>query len=216
MSADPPLVVVLAAGASRRLGQPKALCRIGGTTALEGLVERALAPSTGLRDLVVVTGRHHAEIAEVVARANASRSEPLHVRVLENADWARGRTGSFARAVRARPDRDLLLAPIDVPRVASATFAALQRAWRDAGRAPRGWLACAHVGASRGRRFGHPIVIGRELARDALALDPDAPLRELRDQAAPLAGVDVDDPTILEDLDTPDDLARLRELEAER
>jgi molybdenum cofactor cytidylyltransferase len=216
VSADPPLVVVLAAGASRRLGQPKALCRIGATTALEGLFARALAPSTGLRELVVVTGRHHVEIAAVVARADADRGEPLAVRVLENADWERGRTGSFAAAVRAHPGRDLLLAPIDVPRVASATFAALHRVWQDHGRPSRGWLASALVDANRGRCFGHPIVIGRELALRALALDPDAPLRDVRDRAHPLAGVDVDDPTILEDLDTPDDLARLRELEAER
>lgn len=305
MTQAPPLVVVLAAGASRRLGEPKALCNIGGTTAIGGLIRRALAQRTGLRDLVVVTGRHHLPIREALiaetliaeaptaelpvggtqiratsvadaldtggsetggsetgapdtsapsaevpstripltevgdsktadreseldATAAPRRHGPnaprvatpetgmrptLDVQVLRNEDWARGRTGSFACAVRAHPDRDLLLAPIDVPRVSSRTFAALCVAWDIAGRPAHGWLASAQIGADRVRRFGHPIVVGRDLAARALALDPDASLRDLRECASPLSYVDVDDPAILEDLDTPADLARLRALE---
>jgi CTP:molybdopterin cytidylyltransferase MocA len=44
----------------------------------------------------------------------------------------------------------------------------------------------------------------------ALGLGPDAPLRQLRQAADPLATVLVMDDAILDDLDTPGDLARLR------
>jgi CTP:molybdopterin cytidylyltransferase MocA len=63
-------------------------------------------------------------------------------------------------------------------------------------------------------RFGHPIVIGRGLARDLAEqiadLRPDTPLRALRERAAPIFSVDVDDRSVLDDLDGPDDLRNLR------
>jgi CTP:molybdopterin cytidylyltransferase MocA len=96
-----------------------------------------------------------------------------------------------------------------VPRVPAAVFSALAEAWRAAGAPARGWLApCVETEA--GVRFGHPVVLGRALAAELKDFPPAASLRELRNRASPWLRVLVSSGTILEDLDTPDDLARLR------
>ena len=152
-------VVVLAAGASRRLGEPKALARIGDRTALQHLALAARTLTGGPRTLVV-TGAHHEEIA---AHVEASA---LDVDVAHNPDWAQGRTGSVAVGAAARPGMDLVVAPIDAPLVPGEVFEALEREWKARGAPLAGWLAPATDGGSR---YGHPVVLGRELARSAAA-----------------------------------------------
>lgn len=195
-----PRVVLLCAGASSRLGEPKALALIGGRRVLERLAEaaRSVDPAP-----LVVTGKHHAEIEPVALE--------LGLTCLRNTAWSEGRTGGLQLAAREAPGRDLLVSPADVPLVAPRTVRALAERWAAAGAPPEGWLAPAHAIPGERRRFGHPILIGRGLVAAPLeALGAGASLRQLREQAAPLLALDVDDPAILDDLDTPADLARLR------
>lgn len=189
-----PALILLAAGASRRLGEPKALARIGGRTVLE----RLLAAGAGLDAAppILVTGAHHAELAAAA---------PPGLELLHNPRWSAGRTGGLALAMALRPGRDLCIAPADTPLVAAATFAALAAAWEAAGAPANGWLSPRHAG-----RHGHPVLIGAGLAAGLPSLPPDEPLRTLRDRAAPLFDLEVPDPAVLDDLDTPTDLERLR------
>jgi molybdenum cofactor cytidylyltransferase len=193
-----PALVILAAGASTRLGEPKALARIGGRAVVERLLE-AGAGFDGAAPLVVA-GPDHAAIAGFL------RGRP--VEVLHHEGWAAGRTGSLQAALAARAGRDLCLAPCDVPLVPREVFDALRRAWLDAGAPERGWLAPAFRAGGE-LRFGHPVVLGRELLREVLSFPADRPLRELRRAARPLLSIEVSEPTILDDLDEPGDLARL-------
>jgi len=211
-----PVVVVLAAGASLRLGEPKALVDIGGRSVAAALIAEA---SVVFERVVVVVGAHAQAIRahvdalgelQVGERTHGHSHGRIHVEVVVNADFARGRTGSLACAVRAAPDCDVVVAPVDVPRVGRSTFLALAAAWRAAGAPANGWLAPYVVALDGVRRFGHPIVLGRELARRVCELDPEAPLHVLRARAAPLLAVEVASTHILEDLDTPADLAELR------
>ncbi len=207
----PPSLVVLAAGASRRLGEPKALVELAGRTALERLLAAGRALGSGPEEPLplVVVGAHHDAIRAHLAGGVV---EPCF-----NPDWAAGRTGSVALAARRREGRDLCVAPIDCPLVAPATFEALARAWDSAGAPSRGWLAPG-VTTSDGERprFGHPVVVGRDLARDLVDFDPAEPLRSLRERAEPLLAVSVGDRAVLDDLDTPADLSRLRAQAADR
>jgi len=194
-------LVVLCAGASRRLGQPKALAALGpapGDRALLRLL--AAGAALGDRQPLVVTGAEHERLLACL---------PANVEWVHNPEWRAGRTGSVRCAVARRAEADLCLAPVDVPRVSGATFAALAAAWARAGEPPGGWLAPCVPGPT-GRRHGHPVVIGRRLLEDLQDLPPDRALHALRQRAAPLLELEVDDPTILEDLDTPLDLSRLR------
>jgi len=197
-------VVLLAAGASTRLGECKALVDIDGTPPLARLGAAALAAEPTA--LVVVGGAHADLLAAWLASRPAAPAERTpHLRLVRNTAWAEGRLGSVAAAVRALPGTDIVLAPVDVPLVSAATFAALGAAWRAAGAPARGWLAPEHGG-----RFGHPVVLGRALAEEALERAPNAPLRTLRAAATPLLSITVPDLAVLDDLDTPADLVRLR------
>lgn len=197
-----PALVILAAGASTRLGRCKALVELADTTPLAALLA-AGACFDGAPPLVVAGADHDA-----IARAAPARAEVLH-----HARWSDGRTGTVAAAAARRPGLDLCLAPVDVPLVPSEVFAALRAAWIAEGSPTRGFLA-PWVGpekdSDRPHRFGHPIVVGRELLRELAALPADAPLSELRARAEPLRGVEVRSRAILDDLDTPEDLERLR------
>lgn len=207
MSALPPALVVLAAGASARLGQPKALARLragAGGTALELLL--AAGAELGDPRALVVTGRHHGAIAAALsARVLAS------VELCENERWAEGRTGSVRCAVARRPGRDLCLAPVDVPLVQGAVFAALAAEWARCGAPARGWLApwVRRPELPDPRAFGHPVLIGRELLAALKDFPPERPLSALRALARPLLALEVAAAAILDDLDTPADRARL-------
>lgn len=195
-----PVLVILAAGASRRLGTCKALCELApGVTPLSHLLAAGRAFDNVAP--VVVTGADHVSIAATLADGPGSSA----ARIIENADWAAGRSGSVRAAARALAGRDLCLAPVDVPLVPPEVFEALVEAWLAAASPARGWLGPRH-----GEHYGHPLIVGRELAGELEKMSPDRPLRDLRAQADPLLSVDVDSPEILTDLDTPDDLFEIR------
>jgi len=195
-----PALVLLAAGASERLGEPKALVRLRPERPGSPL-ELLLAAGASLGDTrpLVVVGPAAKAVAAVL---------PPGVDSVVNRDWSAGRTGSVRVAVEARPDRDLCLAPVDVPLVPAEVFAALAAEWRRLGEPARGWLA-PFVTESGVPRHGHPIVVGRELLGDVKELPPDRPLRELRARARPLAAIEVASAAILDDLDTRADFERL-------
>jgi molybdenum cofactor cytidylyltransferase len=189
-----PALVVLAAGSSARLGECKALVPITPLSPLEWLLESGAS----LDDTapLVVTGADHERIQARVPRG---------VAIGHNPRWELGRTGGIQLAHALRRGLDLCLAPVDVPLVSREVFHALSRAWHDAGSPARGWLAPKHA-----LRFGHPIVIGRGLLEELAEFGPDEPLQRLRERAAPLFFASVPCPEVLEDLDTPLDLNRMR------
>jgi molybdenum cofactor cytidylyltransferase len=194
-----PALVVLAAGASERLGRCKALVALGRGTPLE-LLLRAGEGMDGAAPLVIAGADHGAIEA----------AAPEGVEVAFNEDWARGRSGGVRVARRLRPGADLCLAPVDVPMVPREVFAALAEEWAAAGAPARGWLA-PFVEREGRRRFGHPVVVGRELLLELEEMGDGAPLRDLRGRAEPVLAVEVEAREILDDLDTEEDLERLRE-----
>ncbi|MCE9638073.1 MAG: nucleotidyltransferase family protein [Planctomycetes bacterium] len=208
------IAIVLAAGASSRMGRPKALLPIDGKAAVD--VVTATLREGGCEGVVVVVGRHAAEI-----RAGA-RLEG--VRVVDHAGWAAGRTSSLQAGLHAlgldddedaaahdQHDDDrhddpaspsnahgIVLALVDMPYVRAATV----RALLDALRASPGAEIAVPVHA--GRR-GHPVAIRRAVFPRLLALGPDESPRDVL-RAARAVEVPVDDPGVLIDLDTPEDV----------
>lgn len=186
--------MILAGGASRRLGQCKALVEWSGVTTLERLAS-AGAAFDALRPLVIAG----ADLERIAART------PRGVECVHNARWAEGRTSSVLAARDARPGLDLCIAPVDTPLVEPEVFELLAASWARAGAPERGWLApCT---AHEPRRFGHPIVIGRALLGELVSSES---LRDLRARAAPLLHAPCAFESILDDLDTPEDLSLLR------
>ena len=194
-----PALVILAGGASSRLGACKALVDLAGATPLARLL--AAGSELAAARPLVITGADHAAIAAAA---------PAEADVACNERWRSGRTGSVQLAARLRPGLALCLAPVDVPRVPLGVFRSLLGAWLAAGEPTLGWLAPRAAGPPA--HHGHPVVLGPDLLELALSLGPDEPLRTLRTRARPLLSVPVPGTEVLESLDTPGDLARLRAL----
>lgn len=179
--------VILAAGDARRLGVPKALLTRDGETALARVVR--IARAVGCDPLVVVVGRHGAEI-----RASGSAEGAT---LVPNPAPEHGRTGSLKVGLGAARMDEALVWPVDRPCAAEATVRALAAATGD-----------VRLPVHENHR-GHPILLAGAALREVLALADDAPLHDVvhRD-AARVREVRMNDPGILVDLDTPEDAAR--------
>lgn len=188
MNAPAPYGLVLSAGASSRMGRPKALCTLGGETFVARLVTAMFA--AGCAEVTVVVGAHAAEIRPAV---------PAPARVVINGEWRRGMRASLAAGLAALPPGPVLLTHVDRPWVAPATWAALVAA--------DGLVIPTHRG-----RGGHPIRLPAAL-RARLGAGDDTPLRDLVAAARPTR-LAVDDPGVIVNANTPRDLARLRILAA--
>jgi CTP:molybdopterin cytidylyltransferase MocA len=184
--------LLLAAGAGRRMGTPKALVEVDG----EPLVRRALRAldEGGAAPVVVVLG----------ARAAAVRALlPPGVEAVEAAGWADGMGASLRAGLAALTGRDgpdaALVHLVDLPGVPAAAVARLLAAGTGA--------AVLARAAYRGRP-GHPVLLGRAHwagvgaaavgdagARGYLAGRTDVRLVECGDLADP------------DDVDTPEQLA---------
>lgn len=187
-----PLVgVVLAAGASRRAGGPKPLARWRGRTFLDWTT--AALNEGGCASVSVVLGPPHGETLR------ASVGHPLW-----NPAPERGQLSSLRCAIEAHPDADALVAHlVDHPRVQARTVAALIETRRRTG---------APVVRPRfGEKRGHPYLLGRELFPRLLSETPEGGLRALFAclPAEDRPEVMVDDPGILDDLDTPERIAAI-------
>ena len=179
--------LVLAAGASKRLGHPKALVDVG-TTTLVGLAVRRLL-AAGCEPVVVVT-RQSLQF-EVMTQA-------LNATVIVNPDPEAGRTGSVQRGLLAlmgdkgRTPRKVIIAPVDRP--GWSTEHAVQLMQHE-----------VTTNLSCGGKKGHPLLLHDPDIERILAADPTTPLRDLiRPQAC-----DVDAPHLSLNIDTPDDLEML-------
>lgn len=177
--------VVLAAGASRRLGRPKQLVRFAGETLVARAVDSAARVCPGR--VVVVLGAHRAIVEPVVAGLDAH--------VVVNEGWAEGMASSLRAGVAALPAEcaAALLLTCDQPRVTEDALDVLATAWA---RAPERCVASAYHDG-----IGVPAIVPARLfpvlmqlqgdrgARAVLHAEGDALIRV----ALPTAAFDVDD-----------------------
>jgi molybdenum cofactor cytidylyltransferase len=189
--------IILAAGASVRMGRTKAFLPIGTDTFLTRVC-RTLADG-GLDDLVVVAGPEAAEAERAIARAG------IRARLVENRRRDEGQVTSLQAglAVADRPGVDAVLVHlVDAPLVAPSTVQAVADAFRRT-RAPI-------VRPLVGGRHGHPVVFARSTFDDLRAADPAVGAKAVVGaHAADAIDVVVDDAGACQDIDTPEDYERL-------
>lgn len=188
--------IVLAAGASRRMGRPKPLLPWGGTTILGQTL--ANLRQSRVRDIVVVTGAHARAVATVAADHEA--------RAAHNPDWrGAGMARSVQTGLRALADdvQAMLVVLADQPMIGPAVVGAVIDAHQSGGHA---LVAPAY----RGRR-GHPVLFARAHFAALLALPANASPRALLESPhAALHLVDVDSEVVVLDLDTLEAYERWR------
>jgi len=174
--------VVLAAGSSERLGQPKALVRIGERCLVEWVVSRLQAH--GLDPLVVT----NEEIADEVAAS-------VDCGVVVNPDPGAGRTGTLQVGIGhigTGAGQRILVVPVDRPGFSDSTLETLLD-------------STATSCPTQGGRGGHPILLSAEDAAKVVEGSPSAPLRNLINPVR----IEVTDPYLHLNVDRPEDLGWL-------
>ena len=185
--------IVLAAGESQRMGAPKLLLPFGGKTVIEAVLDSVKA--SPVEGILLVVGAGAAPIEE--------KAKPYGARVALNPDFRSGMLSSVQCGFRQLPleAEAALVFLADQPAIKPYVAEALVKALRHTG---RGIIIPVFD-----RRRGHPILISAQYRTEIESLDPEVGLRQLLDRhTEDILEEPVDDPTILRDLDTPEDYRR--------
>lgn len=192
--------IVLAAGGSSRMGQPKQLLPLGGQPMVRCVVDAVC--SVGLPQVVVVVGAH--------AQAVAGALVGLSVDIVVNPAWADGMSTSLRAGLNAVHSeiQAVLIVLADQPTLTPDLVQALLAKY---------WATEALIVAPfyAGRR-GNPVLFDRALFPELAALEGDRGGRLLLikydDQ---VAHVEIQDPALIVDVDTRQDYERLKESHSE-
>jgi molybdenum cofactor cytidylyltransferase len=155
---------ILAAGESRRMGEPKALVSVQGLTFVEHLFTATRLPRVGLTRIVL--GAHAAEIGPKL------KFDPAMV--VFNPDWATGQLSSIHAAIRSLPidaTEGIILCPVDHPLVSLRLVAELIARFDSSGQP-------IALPIFRGKR-GHPVIFRATLYEELLAASPEIGARQV-------------------------------------
>lgn len=179
--------IVLAAGEGRRMGGPKALLEVRGSALVEQHVARLV--EAGCTCVVIVVRPAQ---ADAVRRLLGKYPQATVEAVVTSSQ-----SDSLAAGLRVVPSHDvLIITPVDLLPANLATHQRLLAALDHA------TLAVTPLHAGRG---GHPV-IARRVLLDSFA-DRPRPLRDILAEAGEARQrIEVDDPRVLGDFDTPADL----------
>jgi molybdenum cofactor cytidylyltransferase len=189
--------IVLAAGASERMGASKPLLKIGDTTFLEHVLDQ-LDEAPGIAAVVVVLGARAPLIKEQV---DLGRAVAIQHRGYKEGMFSSVRAGARA-LIRKLPDlTGALVCLVDMPLVEAETYARIAAAYQP----DRDDVVIA---AFQGEA-GHPILLSRalveRLADVSLAAPAEETLADFIDAHAERRRfVDAQDPNVLININTPD------------
>lgn len=184
--------IVLAAGASSRMGRPKALLPAGGQSFVAALIHTL--QGAGLQPVIVVIRPAAEAIATEVLRSGATPTVN---------PWPdQGQLSSLLAgldAVEALAPEAVLVTLVDVPAIRPATISALLATLAAS---PAAILRATYRG-----RHGHPVVFRRSVFEALRRADPAAGAKAVL-RAYPVEDVEVEDPGVVDDIDTPEDYDR--------
>jgi molybdenum cofactor cytidylyltransferase len=193
---EPTAGIILAAGTSTRMGQPKPLLTWRGEPFIRHVARTAL--KAGLSPVVIVAGEHTSEIRHSVA--------DLPVTVVHNPDWDAGQSTSVRCGLRALPDTigSAIFLLADQPHIPIELVKALKDQHAQA--------LNPIVAPLIDERRGNPVLFDCVTFADLQALTGDVGGRAVFAKH-PIAYVPWHDANLLLDVDTPEDYQRLRGLE---
>lgn len=191
--------IILAAGRSTRMGRSKALLMTpGGQTFVSRLVETL---TRGGIDAPFVVGRPDDQQLRATVEALNSGA-----RWIENLEADTGGQLSSVLAGLRKADRPgvraLMVVPVDAPMIAVETVTKLAEVFGSTG---------APIVRARYRGHnGHPVVFSRAVFDELRRADPSIGAKAVvRAHESTIINVEVDDPGVIGDIDTPEDYERL-------
>ena len=181
--------IILAAGASSRMGSPKALLDMRGEPVLQRLLR--------------VYARHCAEVIVVVGDHGEQIRAAVPGWYVVNPSPERGQVSSLQCGLRAlREDLPVMFQPVDYAAISGSTLSALLTAMER----ERPLIAIPRYAG----KHGHPVMAGAALRSEFLALGDQATARDvIHAHRGETLYVDVNDPEILRDIDSPEDYRRM-------
>jgi len=183
--------MILAAGESQRMNTPKALLRIGIETFAECIVRKAR--QAGAATAYLVAGHHHNLIKEAL-------KGKLELDILLNYRYKEGQLSSLKEGLRnlATGSTEVLVWPVDQPLVKTETVQVLLESYhRNKNHVTIPVFQSKH---------GHPVLYDAVAIHSVLRLSSAQTARDLQKiYEKEIDYVNVDDPGILVDIDTPED-----------
>jgi molybdenum cofactor cytidylyltransferase len=187
--------IILAAGQSARMGQPKMLLPWGKSTVLQTVISTIQAG--GVNDLLVVTGGSRQPIEMLIGKS---------VQTVFNEEYEKGEMLSSIQAglkTKMREASAALICLGDQPQIQERSV----RRVCDAFLASKSNIVVPSYQMQR----GHPWLVARSLWDELLAMkSPQTPRDFLKKHARKIHYVEVDTPSIIEDLDTPEDYLKFK------
>ena len=185
------VAVVLSAGESSRMGQPKALLPIDGQTFIEKIV--AALKQTKVGRIIVILGHNARELEAKISH--------LPVRILINSDYKQGQLSSLQLAVRylqADSDCDgMLVHLVDHPYLAPALVEEMIRRFYETKKR-------IIVPKFHGKR-GHPVIFSNALFGELLSAPIDEGAKAVVNaHRAETLEIDTQEEGIAVDIDTPE------------
>jgi molybdenum cofactor cytidylyltransferase len=187
--------LILAAGASTRMGTHKALLNIGEETFLQRIVHEL--HSAQVLENILVLGSNAEQIQSTLTWFDG--------KIIVNEDWVKGQISSIQTGISSLTDEKIhgvLLCPVDHPMLTQSLIVDLLQGF---------WKSNKNIIVpTYNRKRGHPVLFGRAMF-DALR---SAPLDEgakhvVRNHPEEILEVPVDDESILLNVDTPEEYQTL-------
>jgi molybdenum cofactor cytidylyltransferase len=188
--------IILAAGKSTRMGSPKMLLPWGDMTVIEHVI--AVFSKAGIEDILVVTGGARDEVETIVSDC----SKKYSARSVYNENHVAGdMLSSIQCGLRNITDKNVSAALIglgDQPQVQERSVRLLLETFLRS--------QSLLIVPSFQMRRGHPWLVARSLWNEVIQMESSqTPRRFLNIHAHDIEYVDVDNPSILADLDTPEE-----------
>ena len=191
--------VVLAAGASSRMGTSKMALEWGDSTVLETTLQHV--EDSQVYEMLLVTGGYR-DLVEGLAKVKATNKA-------HNADFAAGEMISSIKLAlswlqqnQMRPDGILIL-PGDMPLVTASMIDLVISRWHQS---PNQIVAPEYQ-----KQRGHPVIFPFEIFLKFETLPADASPRDLiKANIDQLGLIPIDDPAVIIDVDTPAEYERYR------
>lgn len=191
--------IILAAGASSRMGRDKALLPWPPDSNSATLLSAAIAALKPFaRAVVIVAGHNENNLASIAAACGAM--------LVRNPAPEHGQFSSMQIGLQAAVDagfENAMITPVDCPPLSAPSLAQLRDTFEQA-RARGAWA----VAPENNGRHGHPLFAGRKLIEAFLAAPATSNAREVKHaHAEKFEYISVPDPLLAADLNTPEDYA---------
>jgi molybdenum cofactor cytidylyltransferase len=187
--------IVLAAGESKRMGEPKMLMPWGKSTVLQTVI--STLQKSGLNDILVVTGGARAQIESLIGKT---------VQTIFNKDYINDdMLLSIQVGLRAkiREASAALICLGDQPQMQEKSAREIITAWEQ--------NRARIIVPSYEKHRGHPWLIAREYWDEIINMPTEQTMRDFfKQHKSEIFYVNVETPTILQDLDTPEDYLKFK------